>query len=567
MSELSFGWPQKSQEASVHGVAFRSSKKMDITSRVSSENSTSRGIHDGFLRSCALYARRPAVEVPGAILTYEELHDRAASLAATLQRATPSGGPPLTAVFAHRSATAYAGVLASLLAGHGYVPLNCVFPPERTRMMLRRAGCRSLIVDAELEPQLEHILDPLEKPLLIIAPERTDASYLRNRWPDHTILGAGDLESAGNLQEKAVSPDSIAYLLFTSGSTGIPKGVMVAHRNVAHFVSFMTERYGITEHDRFSQTFDMTFDLSAFDMFVAWERGACVCCPSQKTLLNPAKFIQSSALTIWFSVPSVGIFMKRLGALRAGQFPTLRWSLFCGEPLPVEIAESWSLAAPNSMVENLYGPTELTIACCFYRWQHGKSQGECLRGVVPIGEPFPGMDVLVADEELGEIPSGGEGELLMAGPQVTPGYWQDPEKTAAAYVHPPGKRQTYYRTGDRVRRPIEGGPMCYLGRADNQVKIQGYRVELGEVESVLRQEAGVEVAVAVGWPLAANGAEGIEAFLIGDNLEPQAIRERLKRKLPFYAVPRRIHLLRELPLNPNGKIDRRKLIDLLQVKP
>ncbi len=536
---------------------------MGTASKSSGAKASSHGIHGGFLRSAELYAHRPALEVPGTILTYDELRSRAMSLAASLRRATPSGGSPLTAVFAHRSATAYAGVLASLLAGHGYVPLNRTFPPERTRTMLLRSGCRSLIIDAESEPQLEAVLDLSEESLLILLPERTELSSLRSRWPQHTILGASDLEPAGNFEEKPVLPDSIAYLLFTSGSTGIPKGVMVAHRNVAHFVSLMTDRYCISEHDRFSQTFDMTFDLSAFDMFVAWERGACVCCPSDKTLINPAKFIQDAKLTVWFSVPSVGVFMKRLGALKAGEFPTLRWSLFCGEPLPAEIAESWSLAAPNSVVENLYGPTELTIACCHYRWRRGKSEEECLRGVVPIGDPFPGMDVLVVDEELTEVPPGKDGELLMTGPQLTLGYWQDPEKTATAFVVPPEKKQTYYRTGDRVRRPNEAGPMCYLGRLDHQIKIRGYRVELGEVESLLRQEAGVEVAVAIGWPVTASGAGGIEAFVMGNKLEPQTILKRLKRKLPAYAVPRRIHLLSDLPLNPNGKIDRGKLAKLL----
>ena len=536
---------------------------MGTASKLSVANAPSRGIHEGFLRSSVRYAHRPAVEVRGTMLTYDELRNRAMSLAASLERATPPGGTPLTAVFARRSTTAYSGVLAALLAGHGYVPLNRTFPLERTWAMLQRSGCRSLIVDAESELRLEAILDLSEEPLLIILPERTDTSYLRSRWSRHTILGASDLEPAGNFEEKPVSPDSIAYLLFTSGSTGIPKGVMVAHQNVAHFVSFMTDRYGICEYDRFSQTFDMTFDLSAFDMFVAWERGACVCCPSEKTLINPAKFIQDAKLTVWFSVPTVGVFMKRLGALKAGQFPTLRWSLFCGEPLPAEIAESWSRAAPNSVVENLYGPTELTIACCLYRWQAGKSEEQCLRGVVPIGDPFPGMDVLVVDEELREVPPGKDGELLMAGPQVALGYWQDPEKTATAFVLPPGKNQTYYRTGDRVRRPNKTGPMCYLGRVDHQIKIQGHRVELGEVESLLRQEAGVDAAVAIGWPVTVSGAGGIEAFVMGNKLEPQTILERLKRKLPAYAVPRRIHLLSELPLNPNGKIDRGQLAKLL----
>jgi amino acid adenylation domain-containing protein len=535
---------------------------MGTASRTSSANATSCGIHTGFLRSCEMHAHRPAVELPGTVLTYDELRNRAMSLAALLQRATPSGGPPLTGVFAHRSTSAYAGALAALLAGHGYVPLNHTFPPERTRKMLLRSACRSVIVDAESEPQLEQILDHWEEPLLIILPERTDVSLPRSRWSKHIILGLGDLEPVGTLQKVCVSPDSIAYLLFTSGSTGIPKGVMVAHRNVDHFVRFMTDRYGITEHDRVSQSFDLT--CSAFDMFIAWERGACVCCPSQKTLINPAKFIQRSKLTVWFSVPSVTAFMKRLGALKVNQFPTLRWSLFCGEPLPAEIAEFWSLAAPNSVVENLYGPTEMTIACCLYRWRDGKSKEECLRGLVPIGDPFPDMEALIVDEELREVSSQSDGELLMAGNQVALGYWKDSEGTTAAFVIPPGKRQTYYRTGDRVRRPSEGGPICYLGRVDHQININGHIVELGEVENLLGEEAGVVAAVAVGWPVTLSGAEGIEAFLIGNNLELPAIRERLKTKLLSFAVPRRLHLLSELPLNPNGTIDRQQLIDLLE---
>jgi non-ribosomal peptide synthetase component F len=207
---------------------------MGTASRMSSANATGRGIHSGFLRSCEMYAHRPAVELPGTVLTYDELRNRAMSLAALLQRATPSGGPPLTAVFAHRSSSAYAGALAALLAGHGYVPLNHTFPPERTRTMLLRSGCRSVIVDAESEPQLEHILDHWEEPLLIILPEHTDVILLRSRWSKHIIFGAVDLEPVGTLQKACVSPDSIACLLFTSGSTGIPRGVMVAHRNVDH---------------------------------------------------------------------------------------------------------------------------------------------------------------------------------------------------------------------------------------------------------------------------------------------------------------------------------------------
>src|SRR5207245_1151175 len=229
----------------------------------------SRTLRSGFLRSSELFPDRPALEVEGAVLSYRDLRDKAASLAATLRRNTFSGGPPLTAVFAHRSATAFAGVLASLFNSHGYVPLNRTFPPDRTRAMLRRSGCRALIVDSGSEEQLDQVLDGIKDRLLIILPDCSEVGALASRWRQHTFLGSQDLAPASAWEPQPVSPGSIAYLLFTSGSTGVPKGVMVAVRNVLHFVDVMVARYGITEQDRFSQAFDMTFDLSAFDMFVS----------------------------------------------------------------------------------------------------------------------------------------------------------------------------------------------------------------------------------------------------------------------------------------------------------
>jgi non-ribosomal peptide synthetase component F len=339
---------------------------------------------------------------------------------------------------------------------------------------------------------------------------------------------------------------------------------MVSHRNVKHFVEAVVQRYQITKRDRLSQTFDMTFDLSAFDMFVAWECGACVCCPSQRTLLNPGRFIEESLLSVWFSVPSVAVFMKRLGMLKRSQYPNLRWSLFCGEPLPADLAEAWSEAAPNSIVENLYGPTEVTIACTAYRWNPCSSPAEVQRGLVPIGEPLPGLDALIAREDLCEAGPLEEGELLISGPQVSLGYWRDQERTAAVFVMPPQKENIYYRTGDLVRRVDGYGPMVYLGRADHQIKVRGYRVELEEVEAHLRAEAGTEVAVAVGWPLTLSGADGIVAFLDQSNLGVTQLRQKLKAKLPPYAVPREIRFLSEIPVNENGKTDRKALIKLLQ---
>jgi amino acid adenylation domain-containing protein len=450
-------------------------------------------------------------------------------------------------------------VLGSLLAGNGYLPLNRGFPPARTRTMLARSECRSIIVDSASELQLAEVLEGIDYPLLIILADRDEPGELERRWPAHRFITRKALEPAAAWQERPKARDALAYVLFTSGSTGSPKGVMVAQRNVTHFVDAMVDRYQVNCRDRFSQTFDLTFDLSAFDMFVAWEAGACVCCPSQRTMLNPGSFIQEAGLTVWFSVPSVGVLMKRLGSLGPGHYPNLRLSLFCGEPLPVEIASSWADAAPNSIVENLYGPTELTIACTVHRWDPATSPAQCEREIVSIGHPLPGMIPMVVDANGVEVAPGEEGELLMAGPQVSLGYWRDPDQTSARFVVPAGKQELYYRTGDRVRSASGDQPLTYLGRLDHQIKVQGHRVELEEVEAVLRAEAGVEVAIALGWPLTSTGAAAIEVFVAGAKADMGSLREKLKHRLPRYAVPRKIHTIEQWPLNANGKIDRRQL--------
>jgi amino acid adenylation domain-containing protein len=523
-------------------------------------------LSSGFLKSVAAFGDRPAIEVSGQVLTYTELFQKAASIAATLSEFQIGHEPALTAVFAYRSVTAFSGILAALLRGHGYVPLNCTFPPERTRSTLQRSGCRAMIVDGESEKQLEYILGGIEQDLAIILPERECVRELAVRWPRHRFFGVGELCSHQNWRPPKVSSDSIAYLLFTSGSTGVPKGVMVSHRNVRTYIDFMTDRLGVNQEDRFSQNADMTFDLSVPDLFLAWERGACVCCPSARMLINLGKFIKDTGITIWCSVPSIAVFMKRLGALKPGMYPSLRASLFCGEALPMEVAKAWAEAAPNSIVENIYGPTELTIACTYYRWDPVTSPSESEQGVVPIGEPFPGMVPMIVDEALNEVKSGEDGELLMTGPQLSLGYWCDTVRTNAAFIKPPGKEDIYYRTGDRVRIPREGAPMLYLGRIDHQIKIMGHRVELGEVEFVVREESGVDGVVALGWPLNTGGANGLEVFLQSEASPDPDLKQRVARRLPDYMTPRRFHSLPAFPLNVNGKFDRVALLNILNTK-
>jgi amino acid adenylation domain-containing protein len=525
------------------------------------------GLCSGFIRSSEEFPERPALEVEGQTLTYRQLRDKAESIAATLLHWDEAADPPLTAIFAYRSVVAFGGVLGALFRGHGYVPLNRTFPPERTRTMLDRSECRAVVVDQASALQLDRILPGIARPLTLLLPETQDVSALSAQWPQHRILGAKDLLASPTTLPLAATPDAIAYLLFTSGSTGTPKGVMIAQQNVLSYLDFVVPRYQLNEGDRCSQTFDMTFDLSAHDMFVTWESGACLCCPTQKGLIKPGGFIVDSRLTTWFSVPSTAVFMKKLGMLKPGMYPGLRLSLFCGEALPMEVAKGWSETAPNSILENIYGPTELTIACTAYRWDRERSPAECELGVVPIGEPMKGMEALLVDESLREVPTGTPGELLMAGPQMAPGYWRDPEKTAKAFLVPPDQAKTYYRTGDRVRRSAPAGPMLYLGRVDNQIKVLGHRVELGEVEAAVREASGIDGVVAVGWPKSSGGADGIEVFLQTDAVDRAALTRMLTSRLPSYMMPRRIHCLPIFPVNSNGKFDRQQLTKILETIP
>lgn len=532
-----------------------------------------RTLRTGFLDSAARFPERPALYLEGRHIGYRDLRDRAACIAATLDRAVRERGLDeefkLTAVFGHRHVATFAGILGALFRGHGYVPLNPVFPVDRTRSMLERSQVRAVVVDEGARPVLGSVLEGFERELVLLLPDASDdaCAELRAAYPQHQIVGRSELATADEWIEGAATPDDIAYLLFTSGSTGVPKGVMVAHRNVVAFLDSMIERYTPTPDDRFSHTFDLTFDLSVFDLFMAWWSGACVCCPTAQQKAFPGKYATSAELTMWFSVPSTAVLMNKLRMLKEGAYPKLRYALFCGEALPVEVTQQFAKAAPNAIVENLYGPTELTIACTLYRFDPESSPSECELGVVPIGTPYPGMDVLVCDDHLREVAPGDTGELLMSGPQLTLGYFRDEEKTRAAFVVPEGRDRVYYRTGDRVRRPMGPAPLVYLGRVDNQIKIQGYRVELGEIEAVLRDVAACDVAIAVGWPKSASGADGIVGFVGLDNGDPESIRVAACARLPSYMQPRHIRFVREWPLNANGKVDRKVLTAWLSEEP
>ncbi len=521
----------------------------------------------GFLESSERFPQRAAIDVGGAELSYAELRAKAERISAVLTSSDAAPREPLTAIFAQRSETAFAGIIAALLRGHGYVPLNPNFPADRTATMLERSEATAVVVDEFGKEKMEAVISEISRSMTVLLPQEPDVSSYREQFPNHKFLGQADLQSSNTFTPVDSKADGIAYLMFTSGSTGVPKGVMVSHGNVKYFLKTVIERYTITETDRLSHMFDLVFDLSVFDLFAAWECGACVCSPSPDQLLTPAGFMNDARLTIWFSVPSLALFMRRLGLLEQGAFPQLRWSLFCGEALTLETAGDWATAAPNSIVENLYGPTELTLSCTLHRWDEQESVRLSEHGVVPIGEPFPGMTPLVVDEQLHEVAPGEDGELLMAGPQVALGYWNDKAATERAFLIPPGQTEIFYRTGDRVRRPAEGTSMNYLGRIDHQIKIRGNRVELGEVEAVLRELTGIGTVAVIGWPVTPSGADGLIAFLETEEADVPGLRREIGQRLPDYMRPKQLRLLSTMPLNANGKIDRGALRKLCEENP
>ena len=461
-------------------------------------------------------------------------------------------------ILASRTLEAYAGVLGILWSGSAYVPIKPDIPEDRLIRILQQTKLDALIAD-------QAGLDLLSDSVLENAPERilfgtgAKPSQRALEFQGTSFENFGELPDEGPDRPVCVAEDALAYIIFTSGTTGTPKGVMIETGSVVQFIEIMHRRFGFTADNRVAEASELTFDASVFDMFMAWSIGAALYVVPASQLMAPAKFIRDHELTIWFSVPSTPSFMGRMKMLKPGAFPSLRCSIFAGEALSVATAQAWQVAAPNSIVENFYGPTEVTVDCIAQTLEDPPYVTRN-RGTLAIGTIFPGIEAGIVDEDLNFLPRETEGELVVSGRQLARGYFQDPELTAARFPTLGGRR--WYRTGDLAFED-SSGRFHHLGRIDNQVKILGNRVELEEVEAHLREIVGNDSVAAVAWPLTDGRAAGVVAFHCVQGVTRDEVRDGMKKRVPDYMIPKRVHILDTLPLGSSGKIDRKALIRML----
>lgn len=512
---------------------------------------------------CARAQRSPqraALWVDDREFSYSELLDPVERIAAWLQEKC-AGEVHRVGILASRSVEACAGILGACWAGAAYVPFNMEWPAARIIKVLETIELDALIVDAGgLKLLSNQVLAACPKNILV---------------PDsQTTLSPGSfdlkLQVAGfsalprpsvHHPPKEVSEDDLAYLIFTSGTTGSPKGVMISGGSVFHMLRAMRDRYPFSEQDRVAQIFDLTFDVSVLAMFIAWSAGAALYVVPGTQLAGPSRFIQEREITVWFSVPSTVALMRKMKLLNPGVFPSLRYSGFAGEPLPLSSVEAWWRAAPNSIIENLYGPTEATVVCVGQKCSEPPNiRGE--RGVIAIGRPFEGMEAAIIDPSNRFLPAGEIGQLVLSGRQLSQGYLKDAAKTAARFPEITGK--VWYLTGDLACQD-DSGTFHYLGRIDHQVKVLGHRIELEDVEANLREVCGTDLVAAIAWPIVDGSAQGIVAFISGTSLSVAEVRNGMKSRVPPYMVPSQVHIVESLPFSASGKVDRKALASLLPV--
>jgi amino acid adenylation domain-containing protein len=492
-------------------------------------------------------------------VTYDELDRKSTQLAYLLKDVGCQRGDRVC-ILMPKSPTAIVGILGALKADCAYVPIDPQSPAQRVRKVIDQCEPKVVLGAGQVGPLLEEVAAEDSGPgwpaLGWLGSERPQTDRLHVLFTDADYAGY----STGPRQY-GNSPDDPAYIMFTSGSTGVPKGVVITHASVGHYLRWAIKYFGLTSSDKMSSHPPLHFDLSVMDIFGAVTAGAELHLVPHELNLVPNKmieFMRSATLTHWFSVPSLLNYMAKVDVVKPNDCPALKRILWCGEVFATPALIYWMTRLPHVAFTNLYGPTETTIASSYYTvpaCPHDESQS------IPIGHPCEGEELLVLDEQRHPVPAGRIGDLYIKGVGLSPGYWRDVDKTRAVFLSDPKDQVRLYKTGDLARLGPDG-LVYFHGRADTQIKSRGYRIELGEIEAALHGLPMLQESAVV----AVEGGE-LEGVMIccayvpaeGHVVTPAAVKHSLRSAVPPYMIPSRYRAFDQLPKNPSGKIDRPQL--------
>ncbi|MDH4171373.1 MAG: amino acid adenylation domain-containing protein [Acidimicrobiia bacterium] len=479
----------------------------------------------------------PAVAAAGRELTWADLDEQTALLAGSLQQMGVERGDRV-GIWMHKSLRTPVAVHGVLRAGGAYVPLDPLTPPAAVARTIEDCGLDIVVSETPAADRLPQLF--AAAPRLRSAVGVVDDTVPGVRWEDLGAVGA----------PVALTRDDLAYVMYTSGSTGEPKGIMHTHGSAMAYASRAAATYSLEPDDRLGLLTPIHFDMSTFELFAGPLAGACTVVVPEPYLRVPASLAQLIAkeqITTLYGVPFLFTQLLDRGALDQHDLGRVRWLLYGGEPFAARRLAEWMRRLPNCRVSNVYGPAEVN-QCTF----HHLDEPPPLDVVIPIGECWDGADGRVVVDGR-DARRGDPGELWIASPTMMAGYWARPDRTAESVVQDREGRR-WYRTGDLVVE-VDPGRYQFVARMDDQVKVRGHRLELSPVELALGAIDGVRHAVA-GVIEGDGRASELVAVYVGSSSTEDILRQ-LAEQLPPYAVPSRLAAVDDLPTGPTGKIDRR----------
>jgi amino acid adenylation domain-containing protein len=508
------------------------------------------------------YLRESAQRAPDSLalvdrdrrFTYRELDVRSDAVAARLVELGVAPGDRV-GIYLPKAAEAVIGIYGAMKAGAGYVPIDPSAPEARVQYIAGNCGIRHVVSGVKRAATWEGLGSVGVEHVLAMdtdtVPETSGVAVHPSSW----------IEAGGVPPDPGIIDQDLAYILYTSGSTGDPKGVMLSHLNCRAFVEWAVEEYGVTGEDRISSHAPFHFDLSTFDLYSAALTGAPVYLVPAKAAMFPAeiaKFITTNEITVWYSVPSILIMLVEKGGLKVGDLPSLRRLLFAGEVFPTKYLSRIMNRLPHVAFANLYGPTETNVCTAYTVPEPPAEDGP----TISIGKAITNVETFVVDEQDNIVEPGEVGELLVRGPTVMAGYWGDPERTRTRLIASPIPRHhgdPVYRTGDLVEE-MAGGNYRFLGRRDNQIKSRGYRIELGDIEAALNAHPDVMEAAALAIPDEMISNRIIAYVSAATEITERDLTAFCAERIQRYMVPEAILIEPALPKTSTGKIDRQNLL-------